>query len=124
MLLSLLLHFATKIIFFLIVFAALPNRGLVFVPDHLPLVRRTARWNLLHFCHHHRVRLPLPPGRYDCVSPARTLWRDDKIRLLAVSEMEPGSVGLALSYAVTLTGMFQWGVRQSAEIENMVRTDL
>lgn len=36
--------------------------------------------------------------------------------------MEPGSVGLALSYAVTLTGMFQWGVRQSAEIENMVRT--
>lgn len=42
--------------------------------------------------------------------------------LLAVSEMEPGSVGLALSYAVTLTGMFQWGVRQSAEIENMVRT--
>lgn len=31
-------------------------------------------------------------------------------------------MGLALSYAVTLTGMFQWGVRQSAEIENMVRT--
>lgn len=37
------------------------------------------------------------------------------------SEMEPGAVGLALSYAVTLTGMFQWGVRQSAEVENMVR---
>lgn len=36
--------------------------------------------------------------------------------------LEPGAVGLALSYAVTLTGMFQWGVRQSAEIENMVRT--
>ncbi|XP_028248988.1 multidrug resistance-associated protein 4-like [Parambassis ranga] len=34
--------------------------------------------------------------------------------------MEPGAVGLALSYAVTLTGMFQWGVRQSAEIENMM----
>uniref|UniRef100_A0A665TG51 Multidrug resistance-associated protein 4 n=1 Tax=Echeneis naucrates TaxID=173247 RepID=A0A665TG51_ECHNA len=32
----------------------------------------------------------------------------------------PGAVGLALSYAVTLTGMFQWGVRQSAEIENMM----
>uniref|UniRef100_A0A3Q2Y4J8 Multidrug resistance-associated protein 4 n=1 Tax=Hippocampus comes TaxID=109280 RepID=A0A3Q2Y4J8_HIPCM len=31
-----------------------------------------------------------------------------------------GDVGLALSYAVTLTGMFQWGVRQSAEIENMM----
>ncbi len=36
--------------------------------------------------------------------------------------LEPGAVGLALSYAVTLTGMFQWGVRQSAEIENMVGT--
>ncbi|XP_034041901.1 multidrug resistance-associated protein 4-like [Thalassophryne amazonica] len=34
--------------------------------------------------------------------------------------LEPGAVGLALSYAVTLTGMFQWGIRQSAEIENMM----
>ncbi|XP_043988335.1 ATP-binding cassette sub-family C member 4-like isoform X1 [Gambusia affinis] len=34
--------------------------------------------------------------------------------------LEPGVVGLALSYAVTLTGMFQWGVRQSAEIENLM----
>lgn len=39
-----------------------------------------------------------------------------------ITGLEPGAVGLALSYAVTLTGMFQWGVRQSAEIENMVRT--
>uniref|UniRef100_A0A8C7MYR0 Multidrug resistance-associated protein 4 n=1 Tax=Oncorhynchus kisutch TaxID=8019 RepID=A0A8C7MYR0_ONCKI len=31
-----------------------------------------------------------------------------------------GAVGLALSYAVTLVGMFQWGVRQSAEVENMM----
>lgn len=38
-----------------------------------------------------------------------------------IAELDPGSVGLALSYAMTLTGMFQWGVRQSAEIENMVR---
>ncbi|XP_028291453.1 ATP-binding cassette sub-family C member 4 isoform X2 [Gouania willdenowi] len=36
------------------------------------------------------------------------------------NELEPGAVGLALSYAITLTGMFQWGVRQSAEIENMM----
>lgn len=36
-------------------------------------------------------------------------------------ELEAGSVGLALSYSVTLMGMFQWGVRQSAEVENMVR---
>lgn len=39
-----------------------------------------------------------------------------------ITGLEPGAVGLALSYAMTLTGMFQWGVRQSAEIENMVRT--
>nr|XP_033474245.1 multidrug resistance-associated protein 4-like [Epinephelus lanceolatus] len=40
--------------------------------------------------------------------------------LLLRDGLEPGAVGLALSYAVTLTGMFQWGVRQSAEIENMM----
>ncbi|XP_053732526.1 ATP-binding cassette sub-family C member 4-like isoform X2 [Synchiropus splendidus] len=34
--------------------------------------------------------------------------------------LDPGGVGLALSYALTLTGMFQWSVRQSAEIENMM----
>lgn len=45
----------------------------------------------------------------------------NKARLFDIAELEPGSVGLALSYAMTLTGMFQWGVRQSAEIENMVR---
>uniref|UniRef100_A0A8C5FS48 Cystic fibrosis transmembrane conductance regulator n=1 Tax=Gadus morhua TaxID=8049 RepID=A0A8C5FS48_GADMO len=31
-----------------------------------------------------------------------------------------GDVGLALSYAITLMGMFQWGVRQSAEVENLM----
>ncbi|XP_061082797.1 multidrug resistance-associated protein 4 [Conger conger] len=40
--------------------------------------------------------------------------------LLLRNDMEAGSVGLALSYAVTLMGMFQWGVRQSAEVENMM----
>lgn len=35
-------------------------------------------------------------------------------------DMEAGAVGLALSYVVTLMGMFQWGVRQSAEVENMM----
>lgn len=40
---------------------------------------------------------------------------------LVLLELEAGSVGLALSYSVTLMGMFQWGVRQSAEVENMVR---
>uniref|UniRef100_A0A3P8U3V8 ATP-binding cassette, sub-family C (CFTR/MRP), member 4 n=1 Tax=Amphiprion percula TaxID=161767 RepID=A0A3P8U3V8_AMPPE len=39
--------------------------------------------------------------------------------VLLRDQLDAGSVGLALSYAVTLTGMFQWGVRQSAEVENM-----
>lgn len=34
--------------------------------------------------------------------------------------MDAGQVGLALSYALTLMGMFQWCVRQSTEVENMV----
>ncbi|KAA8579516.1 hypothetical protein FQN60_006609 [Etheostoma spectabile] len=36
------------------------------------------------------------------------------------SELDAGSVGLALTYSVTLMGMFQWGVRQSTELENMM----
>uniref|UniRef100_A0A6Q2Y919 Cystic fibrosis transmembrane conductance regulator n=1 Tax=Esox lucius TaxID=8010 RepID=A0A6Q2Y919_ESOLU len=40
--------------------------------------------------------------------------------ILLRDQLEAGSVGLALSYAVTLMGMFQWGVRQSAEVENMM----
>lgn len=31
-------------------------------------------------------------------------------------------MGLVLTYVVTLVGNFQWTVRQSAEVENMVRT--
>uniref|UniRef100_A0A8C4X1U4 Cystic fibrosis transmembrane conductance regulator n=1 Tax=Eptatretus burgeri TaxID=7764 RepID=A0A8C4X1U4_EPTBU len=34
--------------------------------------------------------------------------------------LDAGSVGLAVSYATSLTGMFQWGVRQSAEVENLM----
>lgn len=34
--------------------------------------------------------------------------------------LDAGQVGLALSYALSLMGMFQWCVRQSAEVENMV----
>uniref|UniRef100_A0A0K8RTW6 Multidrug resistance-associated protein 4 n=1 Tax=Crotalus horridus TaxID=35024 RepID=A0A0K8RTW6_CROHD len=40
--------------------------------------------------------------------------------LLLAQTLDAGKVGLALSYAITLTGMFQWGVRQSAEIENLM----
>ncbi|RMC06825.1 hypothetical protein DUI87_16273 [Hirundo rustica rustica] len=34
--------------------------------------------------------------------------------------LSAGQVGLALSYAITLMGTFQWGVRQSAEVENLM----
>lgn len=40
--------------------------------------------------------------------------------LLPILALDAGQVGLALSYALTLMGMFQWCVRQSAEVENMV----
>ncbi|XP_027711485.1 multidrug resistance-associated protein 4 [Vombatus ursinus] len=40
--------------------------------------------------------------------------------LVLAQTLSAGQVGLALSYAITLMGMFQWGVRQSAEVENMM----
>ncbi|XP_034032269.1 multidrug resistance-associated protein 4-like isoform X2 [Thalassophryne amazonica] len=40
--------------------------------------------------------------------------------LLLRNQLNAGSVGLALSYSITLMGLFQWGVRQSAEMENMM----
>ncbi|XP_034354498.1 ATP-binding cassette sub-family C member 4 [Arvicanthis niloticus] len=40
--------------------------------------------------------------------------------LILAKTLDAGQVGLALSYALTLMGMFQWSVRQSAELENMM----
>ncbi|XP_026869463.2 multidrug resistance-associated protein 4 isoform X2 [Electrophorus electricus] len=40
--------------------------------------------------------------------------------LLMRNDLEAGAVGLALSYAIALMGTFQWGVRQSAEVENLM----
>ncbi|CAK6978676.1 ATP-binding cassette sub-family C member 4-like [Scomber scombrus] len=40
--------------------------------------------------------------------------------LLLRDGLEAGEVGLMLTYAVTLVGNFQWTVRQSAELENMM----
>jgi ATP-binding cassette subfamily C (CFTR/MRP) protein 4 len=31
-----------------------------------------------------------------------------------------GSVGLAITQAITLTGLLQWGIRQSAELETQM----
>ncbi|XP_060989227.1 ATP-binding cassette sub-family C member 4-like isoform X6 [Dama dama] len=40
--------------------------------------------------------------------------------LILAGTLTPGQVGLVLSLTVTLTGMFQWCVRQSAEVENVM----
>uniref|UniRef100_A0A673BSI4 Cystic fibrosis transmembrane conductance regulator n=1 Tax=Sphaeramia orbicularis TaxID=375764 RepID=A0A673BSI4_9TELE len=40
--------------------------------------------------------------------------------LLLRDGLQAGEVGLVLTYAVTLVGNFQWTVRQSAEVENMM----
>nr|XP_033806273.1 multidrug resistance-associated protein 4 isoform X3 [Geotrypetes seraphini] len=40
--------------------------------------------------------------------------------VLLANRLDAGQVGLALSYAITLMGTFQWGVRQSAEVENLM----
>ncbi|XP_069323195.1 ATP-binding cassette sub-family C member 4 isoform X2 [Eulemur rufifrons] len=40
--------------------------------------------------------------------------------LILAKTLDAGQVGLALSYALTVMGMFQWCVRQSAEVENMM----
>ncbi|CAL8283040.1 unnamed protein product [Gadus morhua 'NCC'] len=40
--------------------------------------------------------------------------------MLIRDDLGSGDVGLALSYAISIGGMFQWGVRQSAEVENLM----
>ncbi|XP_070656064.1 ATP-binding cassette sub-family C member 4-like [Bos indicus] len=40
--------------------------------------------------------------------------------LILVETLDAGNVGLVLSLTITLTSMFQWCVRQSAEVENMM----
>ena len=39
-----------------------------------------------------------------------------------LTELNPGLVGLALAYSVSLAGRLQYCVRLSAEIENLVRS--
>lgn len=36
-------------------------------------------------------------------------------------DLNAGLVGLLMTYAIMLMGLFQWGVRQSAEVESQVR---
>ncbi|XP_034950064.1 probable multidrug resistance-associated protein lethal(2)03659 [Chelonus insularis] len=42
------------------------------------------------------------------------IFFDDK------NEIQSGDVGLAITQSIGLTGMFQWGMRQSAEVENQM----
>jgi hypothetical protein len=37
--------------------------------------------------------------------------------------VNPGLLGAALTYVIQLGGLFQWAVRQSAEVENQVNID-
>jgi len=37
-----------------------------------------------------------------------------------LDKLDPGSTGLSLSYIMQLTGVFQWAVRQSAEMQNQL----
>ncbi|DAA23777.1 TPA: ATP-binding cassette, sub-family C, member 4-like, partial [Bos taurus] len=40
--------------------------------------------------------------------------------LILADTLNPGDVGLVLSLIITFTGMFQWCIRQSTEVENMM----
>ncbi|XP_010829832.1 PREDICTED: multidrug resistance-associated protein 4-like [Bison bison bison] len=42
------------------------------------------------------------------------------VSLILADALTPGQVGLVLSLALTLTGMFQWCVRQRTEVENLM----
>ncbi|XP_057563173.1 LOW QUALITY PROTEIN: ATP-binding cassette sub-family C member 4-like [Hippopotamus amphibius kiboko] len=42
------------------------------------------------------------------------------VSLILAETLNPGQVGLVLSLALTLRGMFQWCARQSIEVENMM----
>ncbi|KAM9674352.1 ATP-binding cassette sub-family C member 4-like isoform 2-T2 [Dama dama] len=42
------------------------------------------------------------------------------VSLILADALTPGQVGLVLSLALTLTGMFQWCVRQRMEVENLM----
>ncbi|KAK7478989.1 hypothetical protein BaRGS_00029750 [Batillaria attramentaria] len=40
--------------------------------------------------------------------------------VFAADSLDAGLVGLSITYSMTLMGLFQWGVRQSAEVENQM----
>lgn len=42
------------------------------------------------------------------------------VKTIVFADVLGGEIGLAISSAMMLSGMFQWGVRQSAEVENQM----
>lgn len=49
-----------------------------------------------------------------------TFWIFLFFKCIIFSEKYGGNVGLAVTQAIGLTGMFQWGMRQSTELENQM----
>ena len=47
-----------------------------------------------------------------------------EIHVIFYLDLDPGLVSLSLVYTITLTGMFQYCVRVSAEVENLVCSKL
>ena len=81
------------------------------------------------------ISIPLasrkPPGhtlclfpviRYLFIFPLPLLLLLPSLLFLSLTELNAGLVGLGLTYTVSLAGMFQYSVRQSAEVENTVRS--
>ena len=60
------------------------------------------------------VSIPLSDSKLWSVNSCSRCFR------VHFSVLNPGFVGLALTYALSLTGLFQYCVRQSAEVESLV----
>ena len=39
-------------------------------------------------------------------------------------DIDPGLIGISISYVMMLPGMFQWSMRQTAEVSNLVSNNL
>ena len=74
----------------------------------------TSRWRTVHLFYHPSLPPTLPPSQpssHSLSCPSSYF-----------AELNAGLVGLALTYTISLAGMFQYCVRQSAEVENTVRS--
>ena len=50
----------------------------------------------------------------------KAVERKQILLIIMIIGVDGGEVGLAISNCIMLTGMLQWGVRQSAEVENLM----